>query len=360
MFQRPDYNDVNKVGSLSIIPEKGLLSRRLHQCTNPILPSGVHRKALDAYRAIISRIGLGQLASDLALWSSGLFSLFPHANTECKHLELRLLSDFFLPLGPQLAPCINGLIASLLPGIEDEASEFFGQTNKLLDEIRVATSSLQFFHSLWWILSCCSSVRQPVLRLIDAQLTVQGGLHLPLVRAQALPEHETLVLGSLRAALDDPSILVQRSLLDLLVGHFPMTLDIWDEGQWRILIKNALRLYGRRDMSLTRRLHTWLGVSTDDGGELLRGKVLGRIISSLSSLLCDEYRDTVGATLPFRVLRVLTEKDELSQKLPKLLAVDLLVALNDARPPEGGGGGGGGEGANNNRLRTRYKARRCS
>ena len=52
VLQRAEYNDASKIGSLSVIPEKALLARRLSQCTNPILPSGVHRKALDAYRSV--------------------------------------------------------------------------------------------------------------------------------------------------------------------------------------------------------------------------------------------------------------------------------------------------------------------
>ncbi len=61
-----------------------------------------------------------------------------------------------------------------------------------------------------WILSCCLSVRQPALKLLDSQLTQAGGLNSERVRAVALPSKCTLVLGSLCAALEDSSILVQR------------------------------------------------------------------------------------------------------------------------------------------------------
>lgn len=64
-----------------------------------------------------------------------------------------------------------------------------------------------------WILGCCVSVRQPLLRLLDAQLTLEGGLDREDVRIFALAQKGTLVLGSLRAALEDTSILVQRFVM---------------------------------------------------------------------------------------------------------------------------------------------------
>jgi hypothetical protein len=41
-----------------VIPQKLTLAKRLAQCMNPALPSGVHLKALDTYDIIIGRIGV--------------------------------------------------------------------------------------------------------------------------------------------------------------------------------------------------------------------------------------------------------------------------------------------------------------
>ncbi|EKX36635.1 hypothetical protein GUITHDRAFT_78784, partial [Guillardia theta CCMP2712] len=163
VLQRHDFNDVGKMGSLSVIPDKALVARRLAQCTNSILPSGVHRKALDAYRVLLTRIGPSQLAVDLVLWSSGLFSLFPHANTECKNIQLRLIVDFYIPLGMNLVPCLEGLVMSLLPGIEDEAAAFYSDTAACLDLVKHATSTEHFFKALWWLLGSSANVRLPLL-----------------------------------------------------------------------------------------------------------------------------------------------------------------------------------------------------
>ena len=54
VLQRAEFCDAAKVGDLSVIPDKATIARRLAQSVNPILPNGVHRKALDAYRVILS------------------------------------------------------------------------------------------------------------------------------------------------------------------------------------------------------------------------------------------------------------------------------------------------------------------
>lgn len=84
------------------IPRKLLVSKRLAQCLNPALPTGVHQRALDVYTHILSVldvrcIGLAYrqpltsrdrqsegLQRDLPLWSAGLFPFFQYAATSVK------------------------------------------------------------------------------------------------------------------------------------------------------------------------------------------------------------------------------------------------------------------------------------
>ena len=67
------------------------------------------------------------------------------------------------------------------------------------------------------------------------------------------------------AALSDDMVLVQRSALDLLVQllpfheHFLLRLDVV------LIVQSALGVLLRRDMSLSRRLHTWFMGSSAQG-----------------------------------------------------------------------------------------------
>jgi len=74
---------------VSVIPEKALLARRLAQSVNPILPNGVHRRALDAYRVILARIGREQLARDLALWTQAYIHIYMFISLHSFHTRAR-------------------------------------------------------------------------------------------------------------------------------------------------------------------------------------------------------------------------------------------------------------------------------
>ena len=319
VLQRAEFCDAAKVGDLSVIPDKATIARRLAQSVNPILPNGVHRKALDAYRVILSRLGRDQLALDLSLWSQGLFSLFPHANEECKLFELKLLADSFLPLGPHLIPCLDGLLLALLPGIEDEQTSFYQPSLVLLQDIHAAVGRREFFRSLWWSLQCCVGARLPSLFLLHSSIAQAGGLHVPGV----LSCRDTVV-DALIKALQDSSILVQRSVLDLLLAHLPFMSPLLSHQEggaregghedgaqaWRLLTSAALRLYARRDMSLTRRLHSWLSAVWTTAADAQVQVEVGResVTWAINKLLAEAFTDALSATAPFRVARAVLDK----------------------------------------------------
>lgn len=82
------------------IPRKIVVAKRLSQCLNPALPSGVHQRALDVYSHILAVVGVCSaliapllrpntpqsegLKRDMALWASGLFPFLEYAATSVK------------------------------------------------------------------------------------------------------------------------------------------------------------------------------------------------------------------------------------------------------------------------------------
>ncbi|KAJ3400371.1 hypothetical protein HDV05_001124, partial [Chytridiales sp. JEL 0842] len=66
------------------VPRKLIVAKRLAQCLNPALPSGVHLKCLEVYSCIFETSGHAQLAEDLPLWSLGLFPFLNAAATSVK------------------------------------------------------------------------------------------------------------------------------------------------------------------------------------------------------------------------------------------------------------------------------------
>ena len=65
-----------------VVPYQLGVCKRLSQCLHPNLPGGVHLKVLSVYKAIFSRIGTGGLASNLLVYSSGLFPLVGRTDIE--------------------------------------------------------------------------------------------------------------------------------------------------------------------------------------------------------------------------------------------------------------------------------------
>ena len=110
-----------------------LVAKRLYQCLNPALPSGVHEKTLETLELIFSRIGPYRLARDLAFYSEGIFALYRHASFQVKSKLLDLFERYFVPLGVRVVPCLPGLVLSLLAAMEDVGSEYYRRAIRMLD-----------------------------------------------------------------------------------------------------------------------------------------------------------------------------------------------------------------------------------
>ena len=73
------------------------------------------------YKAIFSRIGTRGLASNLLVYSSGLFPLVGYASMSVRPTLLDICEQYYMPLGKELIPALHGLVLGLLPGLEDES-----------------------------------------------------------------------------------------------------------------------------------------------------------------------------------------------------------------------------------------------
>ncbi len=103
------------------------------------MPSGVHQKALEVYNYIFSVVGKDGLSKDLPLYLPGLASVLSFASLSVRSPFLELLERHFLDLDPRsLRPAMKSLLLALLPGLEEETSEDFERTLKLVERFKVA------------------------------------------------------------------------------------------------------------------------------------------------------------------------------------------------------------------------------
>lgn len=237
-----------------VVPKKLTIGKRLAQCLHPALPSGVHRKALETYEIIFKIIGPKRLAKDLFLYSSGLFPLLSNAAMSVKPVLLGLYETYYLPLGKTLKPGLQGLLTGVLPGLE-EGSEYYDRTNTLLEKVAAAVEQSAFYSALWGSILTSPAVRLPgvsfVLLHLNRKLSMEDQLYV-------IGSDIELMVEAVSTSVQDSSVLVQRSTLDLILFCFPFHMSQATHPDMIRILSAALHVVLRRDMSLNRRLYAWL------------------------------------------------------------------------------------------------------
>ncbi|KAK6591004.1 hypothetical protein RS030_111782 [Cryptosporidium xiaoi] len=262
------------------VPLKEIVSKRLAQCLNPSLPSGVHTKALETYGAIFEKIEKSELSLDLALYGSGLFPFFVHSSTQVKPIFLDLIERYFLPLGPSLLPCLSGLLVGLLPGVEDPKSECYERLMKTFQLISNddCIGEKNFMSTLWLILLRTTHVRYSAFEVIMSKFQFNSSSltdnELNFKKIQNLIPCNNLFIKALESCFHDENVYVKRYLMDFLIAHIPLKLDLNCSNSNReiiddilpleskiLLLRKALRLLLLKEWSLTRRLIQWISNS---------------------------------------------------------------------------------------------------
>ncbi|XP_042903309.1 protein DOP1A isoform X2 [Parasteatoda tepidariorum] len=256
----------------SIIPRRITISKRLAQCMHPALPSGVHLKALETYDIIFKCIGPTRLGQELFIYSAGLFPLLGNAAMNVRPTLLTVYETHFLPLGDKLRPGLNGFLIGVLPGLE-EGSDYYDRTDQLLLAVCNNVEQHYFYGCMWECVLSNPSIRLPAVTFIishyNRKLCMEDQLFI------FGTDVDTMVQG-LCASLQDTSVLVQRCALDLLLMGFPIHCNQLLTSDMIHVVTSAVTVVLRRDMSLNRRLFSWLmggdSLCSDDVNKTTPGK----------------------------------------------------------------------------------------
>ena len=203
-------------------------------------------------------MGTNRLAAELFIYSAGLFPLLANAALTVRSALLTVYETHFVPLGERLRPGLNGFLSGLLPGLE-EGSDHYDRTSRLLEAVCEAVAPSVFYSGLWECVASNATVRLPALTFVLAHCSKKG-------RPGRGMDHQLHLLGSdhdvmcraLCLALRDTSALVQRAALDLLLAGFPLHQPQFAREDMVSLVTSVLATLLRRDMSLNRRLFSWL------------------------------------------------------------------------------------------------------
>jgi hypothetical protein len=258
---------------INIIPDKRTVARRLAQCLNPSLPSGVHQKTLELYDLVFALQGKDNLSHDLSLYLPGISSTLTFASLTVRPIFLSVVEDHLLKLPTTtLRPALKAIILSLLPGIEDETSEDFDRVLDILDRFKSLFSDAGS-EGIFWQCLFLASITSPSRRLgalayLTRRLPKLGPSNNRLADngspegVMALTDPEPgLLIRCFSTGLSDEQTLVQRTFLDLLVTHLPLNAHFYEKKvtteDMKVLVAAAVSVVLRRDMSLNRRLWSW-------------------------------------------------------------------------------------------------------
>ncbi|RHZ59323.1 hypothetical protein Glove_364g9 [Diversispora epigaea] len=316
-----------------VIPRKLIVAKRLAQSLNPALPPGVHQKALEVYDYIFDSIGTEQLADDLSIYAQGLFPFLQHASMSVKPQLLGIYEKYVFPLRARLRPVMKALLTALLPGLEEEGSEFFDKVLSLFDYLSGIVEKSYFFHSMWLVLITSPISRIPALNYLSRRMpkiTTKEDV------AVVLGDDVGIMVRAFSATLGDRNVLAQRAILDILVVNFPLKDknlgDIMQQDDLVLLMKSASSVVLRKDMSLNRRLYAWL-LGPDDHPEqqtqYFQDYGKSAMVSALKSLFFAQADDLVTAQKPFKILISLLDKWEIGLPLVEDLLIDILWSLKD-------------------------------
>lgn len=221
---------------------------------HPALPSGVHLKALETYDVIFSNTGVERLASELFIYSAGLFPLLGYAAMNVRPSLLEIYEKYFVPLGERLRPALSGFLSGVLPGLE-AGLDHFERTNSLLSHVCNAVSPIYFYSCLWECVATNSSIRLPAITYVIDHYNKRVGMS---EQTYLMGRNMELMMTGLCACLNDSVILVQRNTLEFLLLGFPLHTNLLPQSDIIKLVTNGLSTILRRDMSLNRRLYSWL------------------------------------------------------------------------------------------------------
>ncbi|KAF9115351.1 hypothetical protein BGX27_008120 [Mortierella sp. AM989] len=237
---------------------------------------------------------------------------------------LDIYEKYYLPLKDRLRPCLKSFMIGLLPGLDEEGSEFFDRVLNIMDNLRKAVDETFFFQCMWLILITSSPHRGPALHYL--------GRRMPLLTntedvAFVLGDDAGLMVRAFSATVGDSQLLVQRAMLDLMVVHFPISNGLIEDSDLIVLVKAAVGVVLRKDMSLNRRLYAWLLGSQEGKKKVFDGAAKNALIVGLQSILLSDSGDLQESQKPYRVFVSLLDEWDIGYPVIQAVFLDALLSL---------------------------------
>lgn len=211
------YLTIEKYELFVDVSSKFLLFRRLSQCLNPLLPSGVHSKALIIYSSIFKKVEMDFFINNIHILCSGIFEFMLHCTINLKTIYFKNIKSI-LRLKENVYIFAYALLLSLFNVVDSDNNillYIYSINNYIGENI--------FFNNIWLLLLRHPEIRTNILNFLEASFSPQIYLLSKERIKMLLPYKDHLVLSSIIYCLNDKNILNQRITLSLLINNFPLS-----------------------------------------------------------------------------------------------------------------------------------------
>lgn len=271
-----------------------------------------------------------------------------------------------------IRPALKAILLALLPGLEEETSDDFEPTLRIINKLRDVSAQLetqrtsqaspsgQYFWQCLFLASITNSSRRlgvlaylnrylPKLGIADRRPSTADSRDVKGISTEFLAAADSvispepgLLIRCFASGLSDEQLLVQRNFLDLLVTHLPLNSPVLQsriaENDLQTLVVAAVGVLTRRDMSLNRRLWAWFlgpepanerpsidgrkfsseiaASSSNDGKELSQSQYFSRVglqplVNGLLDMIKQAPMTPSERTKPFRIALSLMDRWEI-------------------------------------------------
>lgn len=209
------------------------------------------------------------------------------------------------------------------------------QVAGILDQLSGTVSPAFFLQNIWLVLITAPSLRIAALNYLSRRMPKIGSED---SIAMIVGQDVGLMVRGFSAALQDSQILVQRAALDIVAATLPLD-GVGFQKDTRLeekllLLRVMTGVVLRRDLSLSRRLYSWLLGRAEDSEtqvQYFKQNGLSLLRQSLIVELVETTRDTedlAAKQRPYKVILSLLDKWEISYPLTEVVVSDILRALD--------------------------------
>eukprot|EP01054_Gregarina_sp_Poly1_P005889 Gregarina_sp_Poly_1__5888@NODE_30_length_19457_cov_61_697267_g27_i0_p1_GENE_NODE_30_length_19457_cov_61_697267_g27_i0NODE_30_length_19457_cov_61_697267_g27_i0_p1_ORF_typecomplete_len2274_score292_83Dopey_N/PF04118_14/7_4e52Dopey_N/PF04118_14/4_2e03_NODE_30_length_19457_cov_61_697267_g27_i0706313884 len=265
------------------------LSKKLSQCLNPTLPSGIHTRALMVYEALMHRLGPERLVICFPLLMTGLHSFYPAAATTVRNVYFDIFESLIKPVLRQFVTYKFDMVSCLVVSGEDEKCPEFQRFCQFINNCEEAWSIEAVAHTLWSIAAKLVTHRLGALRTLSrrieaahqyyshreicervfANVATLEAAECCLMPCEESPECPGPTGGLTRetsssapAPKGQPSAmslsLAQRLVLDFLITYLPVTSDLIATPKKIKIMSALIPLILSKDVGVRTRVNQWL------------------------------------------------------------------------------------------------------